>query len=308
MENRLVAILMATYNGEKYLSNQILSLQQQTLQEWTLWIKDDGSTDGTIKIIDEFCLLDNRIHKVTSDITGLGAGKNFFSLLPYADAPYTIFCDQDDIWFEKKLEELIGYAKTKLSDKSPGLVYCDGHAYSDNLGVITSSSISHLHAKSLNEFLFFNAGYQGCSILFNRPLTIMAQNYHADFYMHDDIISLLAHTFGEVYFLPKSLMLYRQHATNVTGKTARNFLDMVKKFFRRNATILNPQHYDEKKHFFEYYENILPANKAKLFKAYLHFPYVSLPMRLGIIVWNRFSIGGHHLILILKTLIRKPLP
>lgn len=304
----MVSILMATYNGEKYLRNQLLSLQQQTLQEWSLWIKDDGSTDATISIINDFCALDSRIQQAPSSYENIGPGKAFFSLLPYTHTPYTIFCDQDDIWFEKKLEELVAYAHSKLNNQQPGFVYCDGHAYSDALGVITSQSISHLHASTLNEFLFFNAGYQGCSILFNQPLAVMAQNYTADFYMHDDIISLLGHAFGNVHFLSKSLMLYRQHDTNVTGKTAGKILDMAKGFFRRNASVLSPRHYDEKKNFFAFYENLLPSDKADLFRAYLRFPNVSLPRRLGIIIWHRFSIGGHHLILILKTLIRKPLP
>jgi len=302
-----ISILLATYNGEKYLRQQLLSLMTQTYPHWQLWIKDDGSSDNTDSIIDEFCALDPRIQKVSSSEKNLGAGKAFFSLLPYTNSSYTIFCDQDDIWFEKKLELLISYAQSNLNDQRPGFVYCDGHAYSDDLGVITSQSISHLHARSLNEFLFFNAGYQGCSILFNQPLATMAQNYTADFYMHDDIISLLGHSFGDVHFLAKPLMLYRQHDTNVTGKTARNVWDMAKSFFRPNASVLSQTHYEEKKNFFKYYENILPNKESNFFRAYLLFPKVSLTKRLWIILRYNFSVGGHRIILIIKTLIRKPL-
>jgi len=302
-----ISILMATFNGEKYLRQQLLSLIAQTYPNWQLWIKDDGSTDTTISIIDEFCALDPRIQKVASSEKNLGAGKAFFSLLQYSNTPYTIFCDQDDIWLEKKLEELVLYADKKLVSDKVGIVYCDAYAYSDTAGTIISQSISHLHAKNLNEFLFFNSGYQGCSILFNRPLTEMAQNYTADFYMHDDIISLLVHTFGDVYFLNKPLMLYRQHDNNVTGQTSRGYLDMVRGFFRSGASVLNRHHYEEKKAFFDYYKTSMLQEYNVLFEAYLDFPKAMYLKRVWIIVSNRFSIGGHQMILLIKTLLRKPL-
>jgi rhamnosyltransferase len=304
---KTVSILMATYNGEKYLRQQLLSLIAQSYVHWQLWIKDDGSTDTTVSIIDEFCSLDPRIHKVPSSENNLGSGKAFFSLLQYANTPYTIFCDQDDIWLEKKLEKLVQYADKKLSPEKVGIVYCDAYAYSDTSGTIISKSISHLHAQTLNEFLFFNSGYQGCSILFNQPLAKMAQHYTADFYMHDDIISLLAHTFGDVYFLDKPLMLYRQHDKNVTGQTARGYWDMARGFFRSGASVLSRRHYEEKKEFFNHYKTIISPKDIPLFEAYLNFPKAMYLMRIWIIIKNRFSIGGHHMILLLKTLLRKPI-
>lgn len=307
MENKTISILMATYNGKKYLRQQLLSLMAQTYSHWQLWIKDDGSTDTTVSIIDEFCAIDSRIQKVSSSEDNVGAGKTFFSLLQYSNTPYTIFCDQDDIWLEKKLEELIQYADEKLVSDKVGIVYCDAYAYSDASGTIISQSVSHLHANNLEEFLFFNSGYQGCSILFNQPLAEMAQNYTADFYMHDDIISLLAHTFGDVYFLDKPLMLYRQHDNNVTGQTARGYWDMVRGFFRSGTSVLSHRHYEEKKEFFNHHKTMMSQQDISLFKAYLDFPKAMYLKRLWIIISNRFSIGGHQLILLLKTLLRKPI-
>lgn len=307
MENNFLTILMSTYNGEKYLRQQLLSLMAQTYPYWQLWIRDDGSTDSTTIIIDEFCALDPRIHHVHSSGENLGSGKAFFSLLSYADTDYTIFCDQDDIWLEKKLEELVRYADQKLALNHAGIVYCDAYAYSDRDGVITSQSVSHLHAKNLQEFLFFNSGYQGCSTLFNRPLCNIAKAYSADFYMHDDIISLLAHTFGDVYFLNKPLMFYRQHDCNVTGKTARGFWDMALGFFRKGASVVSQIHYDEKKSFFHFYESQLNNEQKRLFQAYLTFPHISLFKRLWTLWKYDFSIGGYKTVLYAKTFLRKPL-
>ena len=86
-----IDILMATYNGEKYIENQILSLQQQTHKNWILYIRDDGSTDSTLEILENFSKNDNRI-KIIKDSLGcnLGAGKNFLTLTRYSLSEYVI--------------------------------------------------------------------------------------------------------------------------------------------------------------------------------------------------------------------------
>lgn len=303
-----VDILMATYNGEKYLRNQILSLLQQTYKNWRLLIRDDGSTDTTLEIINEFRNIDGRIQLI--DNLGLhksGPGKNFMKLTQEASAKYVIFCDQDDIWLEKKLELLINYANEKF-DNGPCLAYCDAHGYSDSQGIIEIHSISQLHARSLREFLFFNAGYQGCSMLFNRALCNMAAHYQAKyFYMHDDVVSLLAHVFGKVFFLPKPLMLYRQHRNNVTGNISVGFTKKLKRIFSRHTFVISKNHYIEKKSFYEAYANEIKEEDRKTFEAYLSYPSKKRLNRIWLVVRHRFSIGGHHIPLLLKTALRKPI-
>jgi len=305
--NTCIAILMSTYNGEKYLRNQILSLQQQTHQNWKLFIRDDGSTDKTCGIIAGFCMDDPRIQRVEDEFGNLGVAKSFFQLLQHSDEEYVIFCDQDDIWLEKKLELLLAAALKHLAEAQPSFVYCDAYAYSDEKGIIVSDSVSHLHADNLKEFLFFNSGYQGCSILFNKKLADMAKQYEKPFYMHDDIISLMGHIFGSVYFLPLPLMLYRQHNENVTGETRLGKWSGLPRFFRRGASVLSREHYEEKKVFYERYRKEMKQEERAWFEAYLRFPTLTLPGRIGLLWKYRFSLGGMFLPLWIKTLIRKPL-
>ena len=133
-----VDILMATYNGGRLLRNQLLSLQQQTYEDWTLWVRDDGSVDDTIHILREFAGYDSRIKIVEEDFgRHLGPGKNFLGLTKYSAAEYVIFCDQDDIWFEKKLEVLVDFAERNFVSHVPYLVYYDAYGYSDAEGIIT---------------------------------------------------------------------------------------------------------------------------------------------------------------------------
>src|SRR5699024_1659092 len=123
---------MATYNGGRYLRNQLLSLQQQTHDNWRLLIRDDGSSDSTLQIIDEFAAQDARIQRVDVDNPqNLGAARSFMALTAWADADHVMFCDQDDIWFEKKLEILLRYAQTHFDEEVPSMVYCDAYGYSD---------------------------------------------------------------------------------------------------------------------------------------------------------------------------------
>lgn len=304
-----VDILMATYNGERYLRNQLLSLQQQTYVDWTLWVRDDGSSDKTPHILVEFSQADDRIRIVKDDEgINLGPGKGFLLLTKKVTAPYAIFCDQDDIWLERKLENLVYFAEQHFDPETPSLVYCDAYGYSDKDGVITMQSVSWYHAKTLNEFLFFNGGYQGCSMLFNKKLCSLAANYKADIiFMHDDIVSLLAHSFGSVHFLPKPLMLYRQHEKNVTGNIQKGFSAFLRKMLDFSRPVLSLKHYEEKRAFFEAYQNDLDSEAKHLFSEYLRFPYCNKVQRLIIILRNRFSLGGKFLPLIVKTIIRKPM-
>lgn len=272
VQNQTVAILMATFNGGKYIENQILSLQQQTYKNWKLYVQDDGSTDDTLSIIQRMKSYDERINIVNNGKTKQGAGKNFLSLVKNVDSNYAIFCDQDDIWLENKISDMVAYANSlnmSMSEK-PSIVYADGYAFYDNGGEIDFSGISHNHADSLQDFLFFNGGYQGCSILFNRAMVAFIKNYNGYIHLHDDIVSLTAHALGNVYFLPTKLMLYRQHANAVTGaKSFKNSL--LRQIFSQVNYLLSKEHYYVKESFYSNYGHLLSQEKKKTFECYINF-------------------------------------
>lgn len=304
-----VDILMATYNGERFLRNQLLSLQQQTYEDWTLWVRDDGSIDSTLSIIDQFARADSRIRVVLDDAgKRLGPGRNFLGLTKFASADYAIFCDQDDIWFEKKLEELVAFADREFEREIPSLVYCDGYVYSNEKGIIIADTISRTHAQDLRGFLFPGGGYQGCSMLFNRPLYTLSANYRGDScHMHDAVVSLLALTFGVVHFISKPLMLYRQHDKNVVGAAPLGWRATLKRALSLERPVINSKHYQEIDSFYRAYVQDMSPEARELFEAYLRYPTVGMMARLGIIFKYGFSYGGNRLNLIAKTCIRKPI-
>ena len=102
----LVQIVMATYNGEKYIEKQIESIISQTITDWSLLIHDDGSTDETIKIIKHYEKKDSRIHLLDDNILFKNSSANFIHLIRNSDdsAKYLSLCDQDDVCFPNKLE------------------------------------------------------------------------------------------------------------------------------------------------------------------------------------------------------------
>ncbi|NLD09189.1 MAG: glycosyltransferase family 2 protein [Xanthomonadaceae bacterium] len=303
MKEEKIDILLACYNGENYIRNQILSLQQQTHTNWHLYIRDDGSTDHTLEIVRAFIEKDSRITLIKDHKKNLGPALNFKELFEYSTANYAICCDQDDIWFEKKLALLLKVAKDKFSDEYPCMVYSDGYGYDSEEGIISHQNISNLDARSLEQFMFFNGGYQGCSVLFNKSLTKMFQQYTPPFYMHDDIISLLAFTFGKVYRLPKKLMLYRQHDNNVTGNMTRDSL--IKRAFTSKNSVISIKHLKEKMAFFSHYKEYMSEKHKILFKSYFQITSTkSYWKKANIVRQHNFSLGQYKLRLYIKLLLQ----
>ncbi|HIA3985420.1 TPA: glycosyltransferase [Escherichia coli] len=307
MQDKTVTILMATYNGSAFIENQILSLQQQRYKDWILYIHDDGSSDDTLDIIKRIQLTEPRINLIEDGLTRLGAGKNFLSLVKYSATNYTIFCDQDDIWLENKLSEMIVFADSKglASSKLPSMIYADGYAFDDSTGEIDFCGISHNHATRLKDFLFFNAGYQGCSILFNKAMVEIAANYHGYVHLHDDVVSLIAHSFGNVYFLPKKLMLYRQHLGAVTGQKKFNnrFISMLTS---KVNYLLSREHFLVKRSFYDNYHHLLTAEIKNDFEVFFKFCQTKNKLsQLVLLLKHDFRLNNSRLKLLLKCIVRR---
>ena len=153
-----IAILMATYNGEKYICQQIDSILSQTCTDWELYIHDDGSTDNTIAAVESYVgKYPDKIHLIDGKSTG-GAKYNFFYLFSQVEAPYYMTCDQDDVWLDKKIE--LTYDKMlAIEDKAdiPCLVYTELRVVDGELNTIadTMSEYQSLdcHKRTINQFI-----------------------------------------------------------------------------------------------------------------------------------------------------------
>lgn len=307
MKDTLITILMATYNGGMHIENQLLSLQQQKHKNWVLYIHDDGSLDDTVAVIKKMQMTDARINLIEDGVTGLGAGRNFLSTVKYAKTDYAIFCDQDDIWLENKLSSMLDFAEEKGLGCSnlPSIVYADGHAFDDETGRIDFNGISTNHAERLKDFLFFNGGYQGCSIMFNRAMIDIIADYRGYIHLHDDIVSLVAHSMGKVYFLPKKLMLYRQHAQAVTGHKTFNG-GLLSKLTSNVNYLLSRKHFMVKQSFYENYASLCSPEIKKDFEHFFEFCNANNKLsQLYILLRHDFKLNNSRTKLLLKCLLRR---
>jgi len=228
-----IAILMATYNGEKYICQQIDSILSQTCKDWELYIHDDGSTDNTIAAVESYVeKYQDKIHLIDGKSTG-GAKYNFFYMFGQVEAPYYMTCDQDDVWLEKKIE--LTYDKMlAIEDKAdvPCLVYTELRVVDSELNTIadTMSEYQSLdcHKRTINQFILQNS-VTGCTMMVNMALRdkMLHITDIDNTIMHDWWAALVAAQFGKTAFIDEPTILYRQHGDNSLGALGINKLSYI---------------------------------------------------------------------------------
>lgn len=228
-----VTILMSTYNGERFLAEQIESIRQQTYTDWQLLIRDDGSKDRTREIIQDFCQKDNRIRFVNPDsVENVGVIKSFFHLLKYQTSDFYLFSDQDDVWLPEKIELQLKEAE-KYDNTLPLLVYMDLKVVDQELNVVHESMIQiqsdHANTELLQE-LTENTVTGGVSMINQALADLWTGQEEYDLLMHDWYLALLATAFGKLIYIDKQGELYRQHSNNVLG--ARTFRKRMQNWIR----------------------------------------------------------------------------
>ncbi|MCK4004205.1 glycosyltransferase family 2 protein [Streptococcus suis] len=226
-----VNILMSTYNGQQFLSEQICSIKEQSYTDWTLFIRDDGSSDNTKEILKDFERQDSRIHIIDSDKSdNLGVIKSFHKLVNHDRADFYFFSDQDDVWLPNKLELSLKEAQNYPADL-PLMVYMDLKVVNQDLEIMTESMVksqSHHANTELVQELTENTVTGGVAMI-NHHLAEMWQ-VTEDILMHDWYLALLASAFGNLVFIDQPGELYRQHSDNVLG--ARTLSKRFKKWVR----------------------------------------------------------------------------
>lgn len=222
--NRPIAILLATYNSEKYLHQQIDSILEQTNQEWTLYVNDDYSTDSTLLIINRYTELHaNKIIALSVRTKRLGAANNFITMLNNINSEYYMFCDHDDIWLPSKIDDSINQMqamKKEHPDKSI-IVHSDLRVVDENLNVIHDSfyKITKINPEYFNTFNYLGVAncVTGCTMLINDAAKKSIPHFPPDIVMHDWWIAVNVSKTGIISYLPKATILYRQHSSNVLG-------------------------------------------------------------------------------------------
>lgn len=227
-----IAVLLSTYNGEKYIEEQLISLKNQTIP-FDLYIRDDGSTDKTLELLNSW---KERLNFKFIKGKNIGVSKSFFELLCLPDLKndYIAFCDQDDIWYSDKLEKGILKMSENNSNSLPCLYHSNLNLIDEfgkplNLNFWDSMNIVPELSHGLNR-LVCQPIVTGCSCIINHSLreTFLEYPNPKNIKMHDWWLSLLACCFGKIISDKNIYINYRIHSNNVIGAQINKITKLTK--------------------------------------------------------------------------------
>lgn len=234
-----IDILLATYNGEKYLREQIDSILNQTYKNIRLIVSDDCSKDGTRKILEEYKNKDERI-KVYYQEKNLGVVKNIEFLLGKVESQYYMLADQDDYWLPEKAEKSLETLKNNNAD----LIFGDLEVVDENLNTMYESFNDYmLLSRKINKYIdSYKVNYlyncvTGCTVLAKKETIekILPLPTNSKYLIHDHWIGLMASLNGKLAYMPEKYIKYRQHGNNQVGteKISHGFkkLEQVREHF-----------------------------------------------------------------------------
>lgn len=216
----MIDICLATYNGEKYLREQIDSIINQSFTNWHLYIRDDGSKDSTFLILREYKYkYKEKIILIEDKKGNLGYALNFVEIAKYTKANYIAFSDQDDVWEPTKLEKLLqDICKLEMNDKT---VPCIVHSNCTFIGDNSNRDFLDLYQRRLKynsdffKVVFHQGSLLGCASMVNKALLTHLSYYKPTVSIGHDIFLLsIAALYGKHYFNNSKLLLHRLHNSN----------------------------------------------------------------------------------------------
>ncbi len=276
-----VEVLLATYNGERFLREQIDSILAQDYAHLRVLARDDGSSDATISILNEYAeKLPNRFRVVPPGPATGSPKDNFLLLMRASSAQYICFSDQDDIWLSDKVsrtKQAMDELESRWGADAPLLVFTDARVVDDQLRTLHESFWAHekvepdrIHHLPL---LLGRSVVTGCTMLLNRRLLELSFAMPSEASMHDRWIGLLACTIGKARALKAQTLLYRQHDRNVVGteKSTVSLPGLFRRLVKREARQMQwaiSQRQAEA--FLRAYSAELSSKHRDMLRAYLH--------------------------------------
>lgn len=306
----MVTVLLAVYNGEKYLKAQIDSLLNQTVKDIKIIIRDDGSTDNSPFIINEYC---EKYPQIVSKLSGEATGSakcNFAELLYNCDDDYIMFCDQDDVWLPQKIEKTLDAMKSAegANREIPVLVHSDLKVVDQDLNVISNSffKFQRLNQDSITLPKLLVQNYvTGCTVMINRALKQRCGKIPNECVMHDWWLALTAQLFGKIVCISEPLMLYRQHSGNQVGAKASYGIALIK---RKLATMSKVREnynatYSQAQAILKEYADQIENQERKLIEIYISIPHknkfrrICLVRKYGFKKGTRLRVIGQYILM-----------
>ena len=251
MNNKKVAVLLSSYNGEKYIKEQIDSIINQTYKNIEIFVRDDGSKDRTVEILKEY-ETDKKIKLITGK--NLGFVNSFFELLKHPkDAEYFAFADQDDIWMENKIEKAVEMLGKEENNNIPIMYYSNYDFYDENMNFKSNAK-----DRSKTSFLgclveCVNSGM--ATVINKKARDIIINKLPQNCCSHDWWIYMIYQGLGKVIYDEKVMVKHRTHGNN-TSECGKSFIGLqifrIKSLFKSNFfKKIRYQIQDYKEYFYE---------------------------------------------------------
>lgn len=242
----MIDILMSTFNGEAFLRPQLDSILGQEYADLRVLIRDDGSTDGTLSIVNEYAEKDARIAIVRDDAGNVKAYRSFIKLVERSDSPYFMFADQDDVWLPDKITKMMdrmSQIEAETGTDEPVVVFSDLKIVDEQLTVI-DGSLWHFQQFDPNisrdwRSLLAQNVVLGCAMLANAKAREISLPCRLPDMYHDQWVAVNAAKYGRIDFIRESTILYRQHGDNHSGANRFSLgyaLSRVPNFFKTLAS------------------------------------------------------------------------
>lgn len=220
-----VSVVLASYNGEKFIIKLLESILEQTRIPDEIIIVDDNSTDTTYKIIEDFikinCIKTSTLFKLFKNENNLGFAKNFKKALSLSSSDLIVLADQDDIFLKNKIEKIENYLNTNQQIK----IFISAYKMIDENNKVISDSKPFKKNKivTCHELVKGNS-YPGCSIAFRSELNNIFEYFHDSIFTHDWFLLLLTSVYfpKSIFFDSNPLLLYRMHGSNTLGMNFKN--------------------------------------------------------------------------------------
>lgn len=227
----MIYIIMCTYNGERYIQEQLQSIEQNLAQDWKIIVSDDQSTDNTVKILKDFEKKNPGKMIININKAKKGAIHNFLSSIytigvEMNDNDFIMLCDQDDVWNADKISKTMHDMREQIvlyGNTIPLLVCTDVSVVDSKMNIIHESfrKMNHYNISHLDfAHLLMENKVQGCTIMINRGMALMLDKLPYSAMMHDGWLAFIAAAFGKIKYIDQPTMKYRQHTANVQGSIA----------------------------------------------------------------------------------------
>jgi len=268
MNDKKVIVLLSSYNGEKYIEEQLESILNQTYKNIEIIVRDDGSTDNTLEILKKY---EKQKNIYLEHGNNLGFLKSFYWLLENTkEADYYSFADQDDFWLENKIEKAVNTLNNMDQGKA-ALYFCDYDYYDKEMNFISHKKPFNTELTLQNSLVSFICSGFTC-VINNELKRLFLQMPSEKLFMHDYFLLLLGISFGNVFYDKNVYAKFRRHGKNSSFFSG----NIIKTYFWRIKKFLLQDEFEFKKKwkvFFDVYRNEFNERDKKILKLFANEKY-----------------------------------